>query len=159
MFFRLLSGIHTEFGKKYQVIVTKNEQGKVTNISQPVVESKVDLVQKLGPEKFQRLTDKEAAFLLQESVVDEPGSTNPVPTTPAESEVSKVAKEGAKDVLEPLGKDVTDKHPGAYDAGLRIFRKTKDAYLVTLAKNDELITAAGPITKDELKKLIKQYSD
>lgn len=157
MFFRLLCGIHTEFGKKYQVVLTKDEKGKITNTSQPVVESKNDLVRQFGPEKFQRLTDKEAAFLSQESVVVEPGTTNPVPTTQPESEVAKATKQGATAILEPLGKDVTDKYPGAYDAGLRVFRKTKDAYLVTLAKNDELITAVGTITKSEVKNLIKQY--
>lgn len=158
MFFRLLIGIHTEYGKRYQAVITRDEKGAVTSVTQPIIESKNDLASLHGTDKFQRLSDKEAAFLLQELAVAEPGSTNPVPTATVESEVSKAAKQGAVSTLEPLGKDVTDKHPGAKNAGLVIYRKDKNAYLVTML-DGSLITAAGTITKVEVKKLIEQYSE
>jgi hypothetical protein len=75
--------------------------------------------------------------------------------------VAEAVKEGAVAVLEPPGKDVTNRFPTATSKGLRIYRRAKNEYLVMSTKGEEYETCLTeePITKGEVDKLVKEWTD
>jgi len=161
MYFRLLHGVHLEKGgKKYEAKWERNKDGALEYTSQPIVQSDNDLVKQFGTNKFQRMNDKEAIVILseqQDEAVGQPDSKDSVPTAPVETEVAKAAKQGAVEITEPPGKNVTRHYPKAEKKGLAIYRKSNDAYLVH-SSDGEAITEL-PITKIEMVKLIKEFSE
>lgn len=160
MYFQLTHGVHIDSknGKTYRTEWERDDKGGLRYTKQPVVESDVNLAEAFGTDKFRRLTEAEAKDLL---LADKKASGRTAPTgkspdVSAETEVSKSAKKGAVGIAEPPGKDVTNRYEGAVDAGLKIYRKAKDQYIVHTAKDDEPLTE-DPITKKEVEKLIKDY--
>lgn len=144
MYFRLLQGVHIEKGRTYEAKGVRAEDGTVDYPNQPVVESDRDLVAAFGSTKFCRLSKGEAEMLLSKSEKAPPVEED------SDEEKTKTAKKE-----KPLGKDWTDKFEGAKAAGLTIFRQTKNAYLVYF--KEELLTAAGPISRKEANELVKQH--
>jgi len=128
MYFQLLHGIHVEGGKTYRVERLPGKQGELAQLRQPVIKSDKDLVGLFGSNKFKRVSDSEASVLLEtgnpseRTILDENASS--------EGSVSKAVRRGAKDILAPPGREVTEKFTSARDAAVRVFIKNRK-YVVT----------------------------
>jgi hypothetical protein len=162
MFFRLLHGIHTEKGTKYEAKTERNAEGVLVYVSQPIVESKNDLVAHFGTNKFQRMSDKEASLLLAEhrqAAGEEMGTPFVPPAAPAtpESEVSKAAKEGTKEIAKPFGKDVTHKFPFVQKkTDLTVRFKRGEGYFV---EDDGKIVTEVPLKREEVLAWVRAYKE
>jgi len=153
MYFQLLHGIHTELGKKYQTVMGRNEQGERIYLEQPVVESKQDLVALFGSNKFRRLTDKEAESLLPKADTTL-GQTALTGACPKESAVAEAVKQGAVDIINLPGKDVTLKFTRARALGLHILYKDHK-YTIT-DKEGKVLTTNGPILRSQVNDFITE---
>jgi hypothetical protein len=166
MYFQLLRGMHRENGVDYKVAYEQNDQGVRHCVDQPVIESESDLVKNFGAEKFRRLSDNEAKAILrvdeETTIGDQESETTLDPLAP-ESDVTKAAKEGAAEIAEPIGKDVTDRFPGAKVAGLSVYKKPTNKakrYVVTSLQNGaDMFLTEEPIKKVDVEKLIEQWSE
>jgi hypothetical protein len=165
MFFELQHGRHLEGGVQYATKYEPDDEGKMQCVERPIVESHTDLVERFGPEKFRRLADSEVQDHLKKlgRLPKKDGGSGKKDTTEdsqAKSDVAKAAEEGAKDVLEPPGKDVTDRFPGASSKGLKIFRRARNEYLVmSVDEEEETCLTEEPITKGRVEKLLKEWTD
>jgi hypothetical protein len=155
MFFQLLHGIHTELGKKYQAVMDKNDKGERVYVSQPVVESKQDLVALFGSNKFRRLSDNEANLLLKTDDNQSPGQPVSPDTSPGVSAVAEAAKQGAAGTAEFPGREVTHKFPRTRQMNMQVFYKDHK-YIITDLKG-KILTTDGPLTRNQVNEFITEH--
>lgn len=159
MWFQLQQGIHVDAknGKTYKVEVRRDEvTGHVDFENRPLIQSDADLVAQFGPEKFRRVSDSEATVLLKKTSGESGlGDVNP-DVSSSKSDVAKAVEQGASEIAEPPGKEITPKFEGAVDVGLKVYRKEKGKYLVY--SGNKLLTEEA-ITRAEVLKMIESYSE
>ena len=159
MYYVLIQGTHMEKGRVYKTETEQDEQGKTRIKSQPVVESKRDLVVAFGPEKFREVS-KDEALRLGFKELDVAGgqeNSSPVPATATESEVAKAVKKGAVAIAEPPGVDVTGKFEELSEwPKITAYFKRGKGYFVVDGSN---IVTEEPLKRDEVVKWIQAYME
>lgn len=157
MYFQLLSGIHVQHGKKYEVVTERNkETGEILVLNQPIIESEKDMVAAFGANKFRRVYRQEMNDLLLKAG-GKVENTSSIPPA-IDTEVAEAVKKGAVGIAEPPGIDVTEKFPeiSEYDDehSLKVYFKRPKGYYIT---DDGNVVTDVPLKKDELLNWVKIY--
>lgn len=158
MYFLLLQGVHLEFGKTFRVETERDGEGRLRIKKQPVVESKNDLVNAFGVEKFRRISEDEAKALsktegLEYVSTDQQNSAE----TETESEVAEVAKKGTVGIAEPPGIDSTGKFPELSEwPTITAYYKRGIGYFI--ADNGEVVTEAA-IKRGDVVEWVRSYKE
>ena len=154
MYFQLLAGSYACGNKKWNVEVERDGKGAVLSMKQPIVESNSDLLAAFGPEKFRQVTVEEAKSLRHLQNLQT--VAQPAPLPPELSLVEKAAMEGAKEIAEPPGVDVTSKYPEIQDdlTPLKIYYKRGKGYYVM--DGGEIITQE-PLKREDVVTWVESY--
>ena len=156
MYFVLLKGSHSEFDKNFQVKTAPDGQGVPGIVTQPVVESTRDLVAAFGPEKFRRISNDEAKTLLPEAE-KEAGRQDTAKDSDPTSSVQKAAEEGAAEIAEPPGVDVTEKFPELSEwPTVVVYFKRGVGYFI--ADKNKVITEK-PIKRKDIVEWVRNYME
>jgi len=152
MYFILLRGTHLELRTPYHVEMEVVEGVRKIK-TQPVVESKRDLVVAFGPDKFRKITKDEADLMLK--TAGKQKITTSAPAALAVSEFEKAAKEGAVGIAEPPGVDSKSKFPELSEwPQIGVYYKRGKGFIIT--DGDKVVTEVA-VKRDAVVEWVQNY--
>jgi hypothetical protein len=152
MYFVLLRGTHLEFDTSYSVEMEVVEGVRKIK-TQPVVESKRDLVVAFGPDKFRKITKDEADLMLE--TAGKQKITVSAPAALAISEFQKAAEKGAIAIAEPPGIDSKSKFPELSELPqIGVYFKRGKGYIIT---DDNKVVTEVAVKRGDVIEWVQNY--
>ena len=149
MYFKLKrkAGNHSQKDKNGKAVVYVAKDGNV-------IESENDLI-KMFPGKFELVEVVTAPVEVVKSAENKKSDVQKIVEKVAKDISAPVKKEEKK--AEPIGKDVTEKHPLAEEQDFKVFYVKGKGYFVTEADDDSVALNKKGIKKEKVEAFIKKY--